>query len=73
VSGAPFVDDDKIRNFSEELRASIPIGQAVGLVIGGFFTHQVAEHDFYIPQKMSRRAILSDKSLSRFTTVLVRD
>jgi iron complex outermembrane receptor protein len=48
VTGAPFFDDDKIRAFTQEVRASLPIGQKIDWLLGAYFTHQVAEHNFFI-------------------------
>lgn len=49
VPGAAFVDDAKIRNFTQELRASLPLGERVDWLVGAFFTHQVADHAFALP------------------------
>lgn len=49
VSGAVFLADGKISNFSQEFRASIPFGDRFDWLLGGFFTHQVDQHNYGIP------------------------
>ncbi len=49
VSGAAFVDQSAIRSFTQELRASIPVGKTIDWLVGAFFTHQVAANNFIVP------------------------
>jgi iron complex outermembrane receptor protein len=49
VPGAAFIDDNELRTFSEELRASIHMGPKYDWLVGAFFTHQGATNDGEIP------------------------
>jgi iron complex outermembrane receptor protein len=61
VAGVPFIYDDPFTNFSEELRASLPIGQKVNWLLGAFFTHQVdGESVFFGAEDPSTGAIKGD-------------
>ncbi|MDT9600990.1 TonB-dependent receptor domain-containing protein [Sphingosinicella rhizophila] len=40
VSGVAFAEDNKTRNFSQEIRATAPIGSRLELLAGVFYTHQ---------------------------------
>ena len=42
VPGSPIKDLIKIKKFSQELRASTPIGQSVDWLLGAFYTHETS-------------------------------
>jgi len=42
AAGAPYLSGDRVAKFTQELRASMPIGQRFEWMVGGYYTH---EHD----------------------------
>jgi iron complex outermembrane receptor protein len=40
VTGTPFVEDNTVHKFTQEIRASIPLGSSVDWLVGGFYTHE---------------------------------
>ncbi|MDB6009722.1 MAG: TonB-dependent receptor [Gammaproteobacteria bacterium] len=40
VTGTPFVEDNTAHKFSQEIRASMPLGSMVDWLVGAFYTHE---------------------------------
>lgn len=62
VTGAPIINNNETKKFTQELRLQVPISERVELLVGGFYTNE----DSYLTQNVPAQNVTTGATVGRY-------